>query len=298
GVNRLDAVIKAMELCNYYAMDAIGTGVLISFAMDCCEHGILSKKDVDGLDLRFGNHEALIEMVKKIGKREGIGDVLAEGVKRAAEKIGKGAEKHALHIKGVEMTGYDLRGLKTASLGYAVSFRGADHNRHGCYGVDLKGTVNRFKVEKGRGKIVKDMEDLYTIIDSLIVCKFGRGTYYDGFEDLAKYYTITTGLEMSAEELRKSGERISNIARLFNIREGLTRKDDHLPWKVMNVPIPDDCPSKGSYVSQKELDFLLDDYYATRGWTKEGVPTVEKLKELELDKFIKIVSPKVKKGAK
>lgn len=292
GVDRLDAVIKAMELCNYYAMDAIGTGVIISFAMDCYEHGILSEKDVNGLDLRFGNYETLVEMVKRIGERDGIGDTLAEGVKRAAEKIGKGAEKYALHIKGVEMTGYDLRGLKTAALGYAVSFRGADHNRHGCYGVDLKGTVNRFKVEKGRGKIVKDMEDLYTIIDSLIVCKFGRGTYYDGFEDLAKYYTITTGLKMSPEELRKSGERINNTARLFNIREGLTRKDDHLPWKVMNVPIPDDCPSKGSYVSQKELDFLLDDYYETRGWTKQGVPTVEKLKELGLDEFIQIVRPK------
>jgi aldehyde:ferredoxin oxidoreductase len=297
GVDRLDAIIRAMELCNYYAMDAIGVGVLISFAMDCYENGILSKEEVDGLDLRFGNHEALVEMVNKIGKREGIGDILAEGVKRAAEKIGKGSEKYALHIKGVEMTGYDLRGIKTAALGFAVSFRGADHNRHGAYGVDLKGKVNRFTVEKGRGKLVEELEDLYNIIDSMIVCKFGRGTYYDAFEDLAKYYTITTGLEMSAEELRKTGERIHNVARLFNIREGLTRKDDHLPWKIMNVPIPDDCPSKGSRVTQKELDFLLDDYYITRGWTREGVPTQEKLKELGLTKFTEITSPKTKKEA-
>jgi len=297
GVGRLDAISKAMEQCNYYGMDGISAGVIISFAMDCYEHGILTKKDTDGLDLRFGNHEALLEMVRKIGIREGLGDLLAEGVKRAAEKIGKGAEKYANHIKGVEMTGYDIRGLKTAALGYAVSFRGADHNRHGSYAPDVKGTVNRFMAEKGRGKLVKDIEDLYTIIDSLIVCKFSRGTYYEDFKDLANYYTLTTGIEMTPEELKITGERINNIGRLYNIREGFTRKDDHLPWKVMNVPIPDEGVSKGSHVSQKDLDILLDDYYEVRGWAKDGIPTIEKLKEIGLDDLMHIVKPKTaKKG--
>jgi len=296
GVDRLDAVIKAIDLCNYYGMDAIGTGVLVSFAMDCYEHGILTKEDVDGLDLRFGNHEAMLELVHKIGRREGIGDILAEGVKRAAERIGKGAEKYACHIKGVEMTGYDIRGLKTAALGYAVSFRGADHNRHGAYGPDIGGKVNRFIVEKGRGKVVKDIEDIYTIIDSLIICKFSRRVYYDGFKDLATYYTLATGIEMTPEELRKAGERINVIARLFNIREGFTRKDDHLFYKAMHVPIPDEGVAKGSHVSQEELDFLLDDYYEVRGYTKEGIPTIEKLKELGLDEFIYIVKPKLEEA--
>ncbi|MFQ5758124.1 MAG: aldehyde ferredoxin oxidoreductase family protein [Candidatus Bathyarchaeia archaeon] len=295
GVDRLDAIIKAMELCNYYGMDGISAGVIVSFAMDCYEHGILTKKDTDGLDLRFGNHEAMLEMLKRIGNREGLGNILAEGVKIAAEKIGKGAEKYANHIKGVEMTGYELRGLKTAALGYAVSFRGADHNRHGAYGFDIGGKVNRFKVEKGRGKLVIGVEDLYTIIDSLIVCKFGRGTYYEAFKDLSEFYTLTTGIEMTPEELRITGERINNVARLFNVREGLTRKDDHLPWKIMNVPIPDEGVAKGSYVSQKELDFLLDDYYEARGWTKEGFPTIEKLKELGMKDLMYIVKPKIEK---
>ncbi len=292
GVDRLDAIIKGMDLCNYYGIDAIGAGVIAGFAMDCYEKGILTEKDLEGIDARFGNHEAMVQLIEKIGTREGIGDILAEGVKIAGEKIGKGAEKLAQHIKGVEVTGYDLRTLKTAALGFAVSFRGADHNRHGAYSFDVKGKVNRFIVEKGRGKLVKDMEDQYTIVDSLIVCKFSRGTYYKEFEDMAKLYNLVTGVEMTAEDLRQAGERINNVARLFNIREGLGRKDDTLPYKVMHLPVPDEGPSKGAYVTQKELDFLLDDYYETRGWTKEGKPTKEKLKELGMNDLIPIVEAK------
>lgn len=294
GIDRLDAIIKGMDVCNYYGIDAISAGVIVGFAMDCYEQGILTKEQMDGIDAKFGNHEALVALLHKIGKREGIGDVLAEGVKIAGEKIGKGAEKLAQHIKGVEVTGYDLRALKTAALGFAVSFRGADHNRHGAYGFDVKGKVDRLKAEKGRGKLVKDMEDMYTVIDSLIVCKFSRGTYYEGFQDLAKVYSLVTGFETSAEEMRRSGERINNVARLFNVREGLGRKDDTLPYKVMNLPIPDEGPSKGSYVTQAELDLLLDDYYEVRGWTKEGIPTIKKLRELAMDDLIYIVEPKLK----
>jgi aldehyde:ferredoxin oxidoreductase len=296
GIDKLDAISKGMDLCNYYGMDGISAGVIVGFAMDLYEHGILTKEDVDGLDLRFGNHEAMLEILHRMGKREGIGNILAEGAKIAAEKIGREAEKYAPHIKGVEMTGYDIRGLKTAALGYAVSFRGADHNRHGSYAPDVKGSVDRFKAEKGRGKIVKEIEDLYTIIDSLMVCKFSRGVYYDTFKDLAKLYNLVTGMNITAEELMITGERINNIARLFNVREGLSRKDDTLPWKIMNVPIPDEGPSKGAYVSQAELDLLLDDYYEIRGWDKNGNPTPEKLKELGLEEFLDIVTKKTKKA--
>ncbi|MEM2987593.1 MAG: aldehyde ferredoxin oxidoreductase family protein, partial [Candidatus Bathyarchaeia archaeon] len=200
GIDRLDAIIKGSELCNYYGMDSISAGVIVGFAMDCYENGILTQKDMDGVEARFGNHEALVKLLEKMGKREGIGDILAEGVKFAAEKIGKGAEKLAQHIKGVEVTGYDLRCLKTAALGFAVSFRGADHNRHGAYAFDVKGKFNRLKYEKGRAKAVKDIEDVYTIIDSLIICKFSRGTYYKEFEDLAKLYTLVTGWETTPED--------------------------------------------------------------------------------------------------
>jgi aldehyde:ferredoxin oxidoreductase len=296
GIDRLDAIIKGSELCNYYGMDSISAGVIVGFAMDCYENGILTQKDMDGIEARFGNHEALVRLLEKMGKREGIGDILAEGVKFAAEKIGKGAEKFAQHIKGVEVTGYDLRCLKTAALGFAVSFRGADHNRHGAYAFDVKGKFNRLKYEKGRAKAVKDIEDVYTIIDSLIICKFSRGTYYKEFEDLAKLYTLVTGWETTPEEMRLKGERINNLARVINVREGLSRKDDTLPWKVMNMPIPDEGPSKGAFVTKEELDMMLDDYYEARGWTRDGIPTPEKLKALGMDDLIPIVEAKILKA--
>jgi aldehyde:ferredoxin oxidoreductase len=292
GISRLDTIIKAMELANYYGMDAISTGVIAAFAMDCYENGILTKKDLDGIEANFGNSEALIQLIEKIGKREGIGDILAEGVRIAAKKIGKGAEKLAQHIKGLEVTGYDLRCLKTAALGFAVSFRGADHNRHGAYAFDVKGKVDRLKAEKGRGKMVKDMEDMYAVIDSLIICKFSRGTYYKGLEEMAKLYNKVTGIEMSGKELKRCGERINTVARLINIREGLGRKDDTLPWKVMNVPIPDEGPVQGAVVTKKELNLLLDDYYTSRGWTLKGVPTAAKLKELGMEELTSLVKGK------
>jgi len=247
------------------------------------------------LDLSFGNHEALVETIKRMGSRKGwLGDVLAEGSMRAAEKIGKGAEKYANHIKGMELPGYDLRTLKTAALGFSVSYRGACHLRSGAYSPDVKGKVDRFKIEKGRGKIVMDGEDLYNVVDSLILCKFSRGVMYDGLKDMANYYTLATGFEMTPEELIKAGERINNLARVLNIREGKgTREYDTLPWKIMNVPVPDEGVAKGAVVNQKEFDIGLDDYYSVRGWTKEGIPTPEKLKELGLGNLVSIVKKKI-----
>jgi len=289
GVGNLDAILKGMDMGNYYGVDTISIGGIVSFAMDLYEHGLISKEDLGGLELKFGNSEAMLEMIKRICLREGFGNVLAEGVKLAADKVDKDAYKYAVHIKGLEMSGYDIRGLKTAALGYAVSFRGADHNRHGAYGPDVSGKVNRFKAEKGRGKLVRETEDLYAVIDSLIVCKFSRGTYFEGYKDLAALYSAVTGIEMTPEELQKAGERINNLGRLFNIREGLSRKDDTVPWKVMNVPIPDEGIAKGSFVSQADLDLLLDDYYEVRGWTKDGVPTVDTLTKIGMEDLTYLV---------
>jgi aldehyde:ferredoxin oxidoreductase len=289
GVDRLDAIIKGMELSNYYGLDAISAGVTAGFAMDCYERGLLSQEQLGGIDAKFGNADAMVQLVEKMGRREGVGELLADGVKVAAQKIGNGTDKLAAHIKGVETTGYDLRALKTAALGFAVSFRGADHNRHGAYAFDVKGKVNRLVAEKGRGKLVRDMEDTYNLIDSFLVCKFSRGTYYKELPDMAKLYSLVTGFEINADELKKCGERIQNAARLFNVREGLGRKDDSLPWKVMHEPIPDEGPSKGAFVTQAELDLLLDDYYESRGWTREGVPTKEKLMELGMEDLMSIV---------
>jgi len=291
GVDRLDAIIEAMRIVNEYGMDGISIGVVVAFAMDCYKNGVITKEQTDGIDLSFGNAEALIEIIHKIGKREGwLGNALAEGVAKAAEIIGNGAEKYACHIKGLELPGYDLRTLKTAALGFSVSFRGACHLRNGAYSPDVKGKVNRFKIEKGRGKMIVPDGNLYNVIDSLIVCKFSRGTYYDGMDDLSKYYTLATGIPITSEELTLAGERIENLARLFNYREGKgTRKYDTLPWKIMNTPVPDDGPAKGLVVNNEEFQLGLDDYYVARGWTSDGLPTVDKLKELNLNKYIDIL---------
>jgi aldehyde:ferredoxin oxidoreductase len=291
GVDRLDAIIEAMRIVNEYGMDGISIGVVVAFAMDCYEHGVITKEQTDGIDLSFGNAEALIAIIHKIGKREGwLGNILAEGVAKAAELIGGDAWKYACHIKGLELPGYDLRTLKTAALGFSVSFRGACHLRNGAYSPDVKGKVNRFKIEPGRGKMIVPDGHVYNVIDSLIVCKFSRGTYYDGLKDLANYYTLATGIPMTAEELEMDGERIENLARLFNIREGKgTREYDTLPWKIENVPVPEEGPAKGMVVSDEELQVGLDDYYAARGWTSDGVPTVKKLEEVGLSEYAGIV---------
>jgi aldehyde:ferredoxin oxidoreductase len=292
GVDKLDAIIKAAELCNYYGLDATSAGVTVSFVMDCYEKGILTHEDLGGLDAHFGNADVLVQLIEKIGKREGIGDLLADGVKVAAQKIGKNSMELAQQIKGLEVSGYDLRCMKTAALGSAVSFRGADHSRSGAYTVDLKGKIDRLVAEKGRGKIVKDGEDIYAVIDSLIICKNAKGTFYKELAEMAKLYSLVTGIEMTPEELGVTGERINALAKLINIREGLGRKDDTLPWKVMNQPIPDDGPAKGAVVTQDELDLMLDDYYQARGWDVEGAPTKAKLQELGLQEYQAIIEGK------
>ena len=291
GVNRLDAIIKAAELCNYYGMDAQSTGVVVGFAMDCHENGILSHEEL-GVDAHFGNADALVQLVEKIGKREGIGDVLADGVRMAAAKLDKNSEQFAQHIKGLEVTGYDLRCLKTAALSFAVSFRGADHTRSSAYALDLKGKVDRLKAERGRGKLVKELEDIYSLIDSFIVCKNAKATFYKELAELSKLYALVTGNELPVEDLSASAERINTLARLINMREGLSRKDDTLPWKVLNVPIPDDGPAKGAIVTQEELDLMLDDYYDARGWNLEGVPKVETLNRLGMEEFVGLTESK------
>ena len=288
GVDDPNAIIQGIELSNKMGMDAISIGIVVGMAMECYEKGLITKEQTGGLELNFGNGHAMVEFIKKIAYREDAGDIFAEGCKIAAERIGQGSEKFSNHIMGLEMTGYDIRGLKTAALGYAVSRRGADHQRHGSYGWDLSGKVDRYKAEASRGMLVKEDEDLYCVFDSYIICKFTRNVWQGPYDELAHVYSLVTGIPITPEELRQAGERMSNLARLFNIREGLTRKDNTLPYRVMHDPIPEGV-SKGSYVSQEELDLMLDGYYEARGWTNLGVPKLDKLEELGLLAYADIV---------
>ena len=283
GVGDLRPVIKAAELCDDLGMDTMSAGVTIAFAMECFEKGLITLKDTDGIDLSFGNGDAVVQMVKKIAFREGLGDLLAEGTKRAAETIGKGSEHFAMHIKGLEIPGYSLRSLNTAALGFSVSVRGGCHQRNAGYSPDLKGTVDRFKGDAERGKLLIGTENLYSVLDSIILCKFIRGSISP--EEIATLYTLTTGIHMSEVELLLAGERITNLEKAYNLREGATRAEDYPPPRVFEDPIPDGV-GQGHYVLKKEYETMLDGYYAVRGWTREGIPTKAKLTELGLEDVI------------
>ena len=285
GIGDFPAIAKASDLCDRLGIDTISAGVTIGWAMECFEKGILTKKDTDGIKLTFGNHEAVIEVVKKMAYREGIGELLADGVKRASQKVGKGSEHFAMHNKGLEFPGYDLRGLKASALGFNTSTRGGCHLRSSMYDFDAKGKVDRFKADKTLGKIVMDREDLWAIMDSLILCKFIRGVL-NTVDRLAELYTLVTGIKMTGTQLQKTGERVYNMEKAYNVREGWTKKDDYPPPRIMEDPIPDGV-AKGSLVPKKEFDLMLDAYFKARKWNSKGIPTKQKLAELGLNKIAK-----------
>jgi aldehyde:ferredoxin oxidoreductase len=280
GNDRLDAIVKADRLCDEYGIDTITVGCTIAFAMECYERGLITKKDTGGIDLTWGNHEAIVTMVEKIGKREGFGDVLAEGSWRAAKKIGKGAEKYSMTVKGLEIPGHSPRGLRGMLLAYATSTCGGRHHdgrATGEYGMD------RLAV-KGKPKFVRDVNHMTAVGDSLIICRFSERLY--GFTLTQAYVDIVnlvTGFGLDLRELELIGERIYNLERAFNVRYGIRRKDDWVPDRILKEPLTTG-PAKGTGASPKILNKMLDEYYELRGWDKEtGIPTKAKLVELGLE---------------
>jgi len=282
GIGELPPIIKLVEVCDDLGIDAMSGGVVLSWAMECFERGIFSKEDMGGLEPHFGNDEAAVALLEKIAYREGIGDLLAEGVKRASEKVGQGSEHFAMHSKGLELPGYDVRSLKTFAMGLAVGTRGACHNRSLAYEADVKGQVDRFVAEPGRGKVARDKEDFACILDCLVICKFLRNSFDDFYEEVAHIYTLVTGIPMTAEELKLVGERVWNLKKAFNIREGWTKEDDWLPGRVLEDPVPSG-PAKGYVVTAEELRMEIDAYYEARGWTPDGLIPKSKLRQLGLD---------------
>jgi aldehyde:ferredoxin oxidoreductase len=236
--------------------------------MECYEKGIITKEDTGGIELTFGNHEAIITALRKIAYKEGFGNILAEGVRKASEIIGKGCEKFAVHVKGLEPPGYDPRGLKGVALAYAVSCRGACHLRHIAHRPNLtgshpfrKGKIDRLVYEV-QADMVKEQEDFYTLIDSMVLCKFvclpTIGPIL--WDELVKLYSIITGIEVGKEELLTAAERINNLVRSFNLREGISRGDDTLPERFMKEPL------KGQVVKKEKLNEMLNQYYKLRRW--------------------------------
>jgi aldehyde:ferredoxin oxidoreductase len=279
----VEALARANEVCDLLGIDTISAGVCIGFTMELVERGILTTDEV-GVDCRFGNPDAVVEMCELIGKREGFGRLLGEGVRKASEEIGKGSERYALHIKGMEPPAYDARGVKGAGLGFMTSPRGACHLRSGVYALNLVGkfwrwdNVDRLSAE-GKGEQVKWMEDFMTVFDSLGVCKFSRGFYLmEGYLPLLK---AIMDWDLGEDELLRIGERINNLKQLYNYSVGIRREDFYLPRRLLEEPIKEG-PSKGAIITEEEMHRMLDDYLEERGWDREGQPSSGKLSELGL----------------
>lgn len=282
GVDDSAAILKACELCDQYGLDTMSAGASVAWAMESFERGLISADQAGGLELWFGNAAAMVAMVEQIGLRRGLGELLGEGVKRAAAAIGGGSEHWAMHVKGLELPGYEPRSLKTLGLGLAVGTRGACHNRSAAYEVDLSAKVDRLNSERSRGGLAMAQEDYSATLDSLGVCKFLRRCFDAFHVEAAELFQAATGLELSAEALQKAGERVCNLKKAFNIREGWSRADDTLPARVFEEPLPTGI-AKGTLLSREELSVMIDGYYEARGWTPEGLIPPAKLAELGLD---------------
>ncbi len=285
GVNSLESISQANLLCDDLGLDTISTGNVIGFAMECFEKGFIKKDDVGGEELRFGNADSMIEIIEDIAHRNGLGDTLAEGVKRAAEKIGKETEKFAVHVKGLEVPGYDPRGAFGMALAYATSDRGACHQRAWTVSAEIEGRLKPRYSSTGRASYVKHAQDNRALCFSLVLCDFMplKRTHFTDLLNKA------VGFDFTPEDYLKIGERIWNLTRLFNVREGITREDDTLPPRFMKESLLDGV-AKGQRITKRILDEMLDEYYALRGWDENGIPTPERVDQLDLKHEYSILS--------
>jgi len=281
-----EATIAADELCDDLGIDTISTGCSIGLAYELYERGILTKADTDGLELEWGNHEAMVTLVKKIANREGIGDLLAEGVARASASIGKGAEAYAIHVKGLELPAYEPRGAKTQGFNYVTASIGASHC-FGYSGQDVFGAIvprpsDRFAEEENADLVIYNQNGT-AWKETGIICTFTSN--WGWVPDLyGKMLVAVRGIDQMADNnhLEQVGERILNLERAFNIRQGFTRKEDTLPQRMLTEPLHTrEAPGEGQVV--RNQDKFLDNYYRFRGWTDEGIPSPGKLKALGLE---------------
>jgi len=288
GVDDLEAIIKANELCNRYGMDTISTGVCISFAMECFEKGILSLEDTDGLDLSFGNAQVMVEMVKRIGSRMLLGNLLAEGTRRASQQIGKGSDALAMHVKGVEIPMHEPRLKQGMGLHYSLSPTGPDHNT-GIHddryikewadwdAVDWGESIPSQELSPRKTRMVYHLSLWRHLSNHLVLCIFvpwNHRQVKDAVESI-------TGWPMSYWKLMKAAERGITLARIFNIREGFSTKEDTLPKRLFNAP--SEGPLRGVFIDPDKLEEAHKIYYQMLGWNEMGIPTTGRLVELNIE---------------
>jgi aldehyde:ferredoxin oxidoreductase len=298
GVDNLPAIAYAHELCNRFGLDTISAGGAIAFAMECFEEGILTEKDTEGRSLRFGDTDSMLWLIKEIAYRRGLGNILAEGVRKAAQKIGHGTEKFACHVKGQEIPMHDGRGRAGMALSYALSPTGADHNeacpdsRYQAPGpfLDLLAPLGILEPidarDLGAGKVraFSILQQAWGLYNSLGVCIFAAVPFFSGglpFLRLVEAVRAITGWETSLWELMRVGERANVMARMFNIREGIGAGEDRL-FPRMHEPIAAG-PFKGGFVDPRVLGDAIRLYYEMNGWDGEGKPSRGKLIDLGLD---------------
>jgi aldehyde:ferredoxin oxidoreductase len=297
GIDDLAAVSHGNEMCNRWGIDTISIGVCIAFAMECTEKGILKKEDTDGIDLRFGNADAMLEMIRKIAFREGIGDTLADGVRRAAEKIGKGSERFAMHIKGQEIPMHDPRGKHGLALSYATSPTGADHIEaphdtpftaegpilYAANPVGVLETVDALDMGPKKVRHFVHTQQIWNFFNSLGICNFAAAPYSAFTLPLiAETVQAVTGWNTSLFELMELGERTITMARLFNMHHGLSSKDDYLPDRLFET-LEAGTPQEKK-MSREDFKEALQTYYEAMGWEREsGMPTSGRLSYLGLE---------------
>jgi aldehyde:ferredoxin oxidoreductase len=295
------AILKAQEQCCQLGLDIDATSSVIAWAIDCYQNGVINKEDTDGLDLDWGDHGVINKLIESIAYRRGFGHILAEGSLRASQMIDKGSEKYVFHVKGQDNI-EAIRSMKGWALGVGVSPRGGAHTRGSpvtearkyseqdsakLFGVKTAGQAQTYE---GKAQIVTQIERICALLDSFGVCLF-TGSWASPLgvstSELAKFYYFTTGIKYSEKDMMKTGERIHNVEKMFNVfHAGFTRQDDYPPQRFMEEPVKSG-PLKGEILNKEGWERMLDEYYTLNGWDKRSSwPTQKKLKELSLDECI------------
>ena len=280
AVGDINAIVEANVLCDRLGLDTISCGNVIGFIMECYEKGLLTKEDTGGLDLRFGNVDSVLQLIQKIAYKEGIGNLVAKGVRLAAQKIGKESEKFAMHVKGLEYPAYDPRGSLAYALLYAVTPRGACHRR--AWPILVEAKKLKPLAPDGRAELVKELYNERVILHCGLVCDFTYAMAGIGLDDFAVMLNAVTGCDYTQADLLKLADRVVTLTRAYNVREGKDRKDDYLSPRTSEESLMAGSESKPP-VTRKVLDKMLDDYYNLRGWDKRGIPTRETLEKLGLN---------------
>jgi len=279
GISDIEVVARANYLCNEYGMDTLSTGNVIAYAVEAYQKGFLTKPDADGMEMRFGNPEVLLNLIDQIAERKGLGNKLAEGVRSFSQELGKEAEKFAMHSKGQELASFEPRSVAGMGLLFATASTGANHSFGPTFREEMKNPLTG----KGKAKILVENQNSYCLMDSLVYCSFSRY----GLNHLSRmqFFSAVTGWNYTPEEIEHQNHRIYTAERLFNLREGFGKKDDTLPFRSLFEPMPD-SPSKGNVVPLEEM---LPEYYALRGWDELGRPKKETMDTLGLGEFVNLL---------